>query len=310
MREIILHHYAESPFGEKIRLILGFKRLPYRSVPVPMMLPKPDVIALTGGNRRSPMLQIGSDIYCDTVLIADVLEQLQPEPTLYPREHAATARILAAWADQHWFAAGVGYAMQPEGFNSMFEKYSAEHRAAFIEDRKSFRKGAAPRMALHGATAVLRQTLDRFEAQLSDGRAFLLGSTATIADFSFYHPLWFIERATAVAAFLSGWPQVQQWMQRIAATGHGMHTSLSSEEAIEIARKGTVATLKSEAIKAPGPCAVNASVTVAPTDYGMDPVAGELVAEDTNEWIVKRTDPRAGTLHVHFPRTGYQINAV
>lgn len=309
MREIILHHYAESPFAEKIRLILGFKRLKYFSVDVPMMLPKPDVIALTGGNRRAPTMQIGSDIYCDTALMVDVLERLQPEPTLFPREHAATARILAAWADQHWFAAGVGYAMQPEGFNSMFAKYSAEHQAAFIEDRKAFRKGAAPRMPLHVATAILRQHLDRFEAQLSDGRAFLLGSAATIADFSFYHPLWFIERATAVAAFLAEWPRMREWMQRIAAIGHGMPTSLGSGEAIEIARKGTVATLRSEAIGAPGPCAISAKVTVAPTDYGMDPVAGELVAEYTNEWIVRRTDPRAGTLHVHFPRTGYQINA-
>lgn len=310
MREIILHHYAESPFAEKIRLILGFKRLPYRSVDVPMMLPKPDVIALTGGNRRAPTMQIGSDVYCDTALMADVLEQMQPEPALYPKEHAATARILAAWADQHWFAAGVGYAMQPEGFNSMFAKYSAEHRAAFVEDRKAFRKGAAPRMALHGATAVLKQYLDRFEAQLSDGRKFLLGPVATIADFSFYHPLWFIERATAVAAFLSGWPQVQQWMRRVAIIGHGMPTPLSSAEAIEIARNGATATLRSEASNAPGPCAVGASVTVAPTDYGMDPVAGELVAEYTNEWVVKRSDSRAGTVHVHFPRSGYQINAV
>jgi hypothetical protein len=43
------------------------------------------------------------------------------------------ARILAPWADQHWFAVGVGYAMQPEGYNSIFAKYFAEHRAAFIE---------------------------------------------------------------------------------------------------------------------------------------------------------------------------------
>ena len=85
MSDIILHHYEESPFAEKIRLILGFKRLSYRSVLVPMMLPKPDVIALTGGYRRAPMMQIGSDIYCDTALIAEVLERIQPEPPLYPQ---------------------------------------------------------------------------------------------------------------------------------------------------------------------------------------------------------------------------------
>ncbi len=118
MAEIILHHYPESPFAEKIRAILGFKRLSYRSVSIPMMLPKPDVIALTGGYRRTPILQIGSDIYCDTALIVDVLERIQPEPTLCPQAHIASAGILAAWADQYWFAAGVSFAMQPKGFNS------------------------------------------------------------------------------------------------------------------------------------------------------------------------------------------------
>jgi glutathione S-transferase len=306
MPEIILHHYAESPFAEKIRLILGFKRLSYRSVSVPMILPKPDVIPLTGGYRRAPIMQIGSDVYCDTALIADVLERIQPQPPLYPQAHAASARLLAAWADQHWFAAGVGYAMQPEGFNSMFAKYSAEHRAAFVEDRKAFRKGA-PRMALHVATAVLSRHLGEFERQLADGRAFLLGADATIADFSFYHPLWFIERATAVAEFLSGWPRVTQWMQRVAAIGHGTSTPLDSGEAIEIARQGECAAARTETNAAPGPCSVGTRVTVSPTDYGIDPVAGELAAEYTNEWVVKRSDPRAGIVHVHFPRAGYQI---
>lgn len=306
MPDIILHQYAESPFAEKIRLILGFKRLSYRSVSIPMMLPKPDVIPLTGGYRRTPVMQIGSDIYCDTALIADVLERIQPQPTLYPQAHAASARILAAWADQYWFASGVGFAMQPEGFANMFARYSAEHQAAFIEDRKAFRKGA-PRMALPAATAVLSRHLDHFEQQFSDGRTFLLGQDATIADFSFYHPLWFIQRATAVAGFLSAWPRVGQWMQRLAAIGHGTPQSLSSAEALEIARKGEFPKLGTEANKAPGPCPVGASVTVAPTDYGIDPVAGELVAEYVNEWVVKRSDPRAGTVHVHFPRAGYQI---
>ena len=107
MPEIILHHYPESPFAEKIRLILGFKSLSYRSVLIPIMLPKPDVIALTGGYRRTPILQLGSDIYCDTALIAEVLERIQPQPALYPEAHALAASVVAAWADQHWFAAGV-----------------------------------------------------------------------------------------------------------------------------------------------------------------------------------------------------------
>jgi glutathione S-transferase len=306
MSEIILHHYPGSPFAEKIRAILGFKGLAYRSVLIPMMLPKPDVIALTGGYRRTPILQIDSDIYCDTALIAEVVERIQPQPSLYPEAHAANARILAAWADQYWFAAGVGYAMQPEGFASMFQHYSAEQRAAFVEDRKAFRKGA-PRMALDVATALLMQHLGQLERQFSDDRRFLLGSAATIADFSFFHPLWFIERATAVNGILFAYPCVVQWMRRITAIGHGSPTPLSSTEAIAIALAGVPAPLRAEADKAPGRCPVGARVSVAPTDYGIDPVVGELIAEYKNEWVVKRTDQRAGTVYVHFPRTGYQI---
>ena len=49
--DLILHHYAGSPFSEKVRLVLGYKGLSWKSVSVPVILPKPDVVALTGGYR-------------------------------------------------------------------------------------------------------------------------------------------------------------------------------------------------------------------------------------------------------------------
>src|SRR5690349_7468285 len=97
-------------------------------------------------------------------------------------------------------------------------------------------------------------------------------------------------------------------MQRVDAIGHGASTPLSGADAIEIARTGRPAALRSEAGRAPGPYPVGARVTVAPTDTGIDPVAGELVAEYPNEWVLARDDPRAGRVHVHFPRAGYQIS--
>ena len=84
MSQLILHHYPTSPFAEKIRLIFGFKKLAWQSVIIPRIMPKPDLTALTGGYRRTPVLQIGADIYCDTALIADVLEKIAPAPSLYP----------------------------------------------------------------------------------------------------------------------------------------------------------------------------------------------------------------------------------
>src|SRR5881409_483923 len=98
MSELILHHYPTSPFAEKTRLMLGYKNLAWKSVIIPMIMPKPDVVALTGGYRKTPVLQIGADIYCDTALIADAIEALHPSPTLYHADVAAQARILAQWA--------------------------------------------------------------------------------------------------------------------------------------------------------------------------------------------------------------------
>ena len=56
MPELILHHYPMSPFAEKIRMVLGLKGLAWRSVHIPPIMPKPDVVALTGGYRKTPIL--------------------------------------------------------------------------------------------------------------------------------------------------------------------------------------------------------------------------------------------------------------
>lgn len=113
MAELILHHYNTSPFSEKVRLILGAKKLAWKSVLIPPVMPKPDVEVLTGGYRKTPFLQIGADIYCDSALIADVLEHLQPEATLYPEPEKGMSRILAQWADTTLFWAAMAWSMQP-----------------------------------------------------------------------------------------------------------------------------------------------------------------------------------------------------
>src|SRR6476620_8063863 len=132
MNDIILHHYASTPFSEKIRLILGFMEQPWKSVLVPPIMPKPDVLALTGGYRRTPVLQVGADIYCDTALICDVLEHVQPDPTLYPPHLKGVARIFAQWADDTLFWTAMTYNSQPRGAAQVFS--SPEAGQAFFAD--------------------------------------------------------------------------------------------------------------------------------------------------------------------------------
>ena len=84
MHELILHHYPTSPFAEKARLMLGFKQLSWRSVMIPPVMPKPDLTALTGGYRRTPVLQVGADIYCDSALIAYALPPMRASASSTP----------------------------------------------------------------------------------------------------------------------------------------------------------------------------------------------------------------------------------
>src|SRR6202451_4257142 len=162
MKQLILNHYPMSPFAEKIRLILGAKHLNWASVLIPSIMPKPDLVALTGGYRKTPVLQIGADIYCDTALIADVLEERAPSPTLYPSGVASASRILAQWADSTLFWTAVPFAMQPAGLAHMFAGLPPEAVKAFGEDRNVFRANL-PRMRSGDAVGAFGQYLQRLD---------------------------------------------------------------------------------------------------------------------------------------------------
>src|SRR5436190_4597169 len=99
MTDIILHHYDISPYSEKVRIGLGLKGLAWASVELPVIMPKPNLTALTGGYRLTPVLQIGADIYCDTRTIARRLERERPTPSLFPPGAAASNRGLAYWGE-------------------------------------------------------------------------------------------------------------------------------------------------------------------------------------------------------------------
>ncbi len=63
-----------------------------------MIMPKPDLMPLTGGYRKTPVLQIGADIYCDTRLIARELERRFPSPTLFPGGNRGLSLALTHWS--------------------------------------------------------------------------------------------------------------------------------------------------------------------------------------------------------------------
>ena len=310
MSELILHHYSTSLFAEKARLMLGFKGLSWRSVTIPSILPKPDLTALTGGYRKTPVLQIGADVYCDTALIARRLEQEKSSPTFYPEGQEFTVAGFAAWADSVMFMHAVSLVFQPASLAVRFAKVPPEAVKAFVADRAGlFSGGSAVRVSLELAQHQWPTLMGRLETQLQRNGDFLFG-VPSIADFAVAHPLWFLKQTPVTSPLADAYPTVLAWYQRVIGFGHGACSELSSVDALEIARNATPAVVSDEVFLDPNGFEAGQTVAVSAVDYGVDAVHGELVFSGAEEIILRREDERAGVVHVHFPRYGFQLKAL
>ena len=307
MTELILHHYTTSPFSEKLRLILGYKKLAWSSVIVPRIVPKPDVLALTGGYRKTPFLQVGADIYCDTLLICDVLEHLQPEPSIYPEPSKGLARTLAQWADSTLFWAAMAHNFSPKGAADMFANAPPEAGKMFSDDRRAMSVNMA-RLRPADATGAYKSYLRRLSDMLDDG-PYLLGEVPTVADFAAYHPLWFTRKRTpSMSGILQLTPAVLDWMDRMAGIGHGTMTKSDAATAIAQAAASTPHTLLTDStFQDEHGIPLGTRVTVSGESFGPEATEGTLIAATRTHYTLERSDPRAGTVHVHFPRIGYVL---
>lgn len=301
---MILHHYDLSPFAEKIRLAFGHKGIAWSSVEVPVWPPRPDTVPLTAGYRRVPVLQIGADVYCDTLRILAEIERRVPEPTLYPGGQRALATAVSFWADTTLFlsAATIATSIIGDGIPE-----------AFIQDRIAFMGRDFRRDASLKALPVERQRtavqMRLLAEMLADGRSYLLGEALSAADLSAYHVLWFVrQNGGAEAEAMLPFGPLRAWMERVAACGHGHRTPMEPGEALAIART-------SEPLPVAGIAADDPSGLVAGTlvdlraDDANDPVRGVLVAADATEIVLRHETERAGTVHVHLPRFGYGVVA-
>jgi glutathione S-transferase len=249
-------------------------------------------------------------VYCDTALICDVLEHLQPAPTLYPAQAKGLARVLAQWADSTLFWSSMAYNFQPKGAAAVFANAAPEAAQAFGADRAAMR-GGAPRQNPGDAAAAYKSYLRRL-ADMLDAQDYLLGEAPCIADFAAYHPLWFTRTQVPVLAdILSSTPAVLAWMDRLQAFGHGNIQTLSSGEAIALCAASTEGfALHDSRFQDEHGIPLGSQVTIAAESFGTETTQGELVGASRTRYTLKRQDERAGTVLVHFPRIGYALRKV
>ena len=300
MSQVILHQYDSSPFSEKVRICLGIKGLAWNATEQPVIMPKPDLVALTGGYRRIPVLQIGADIYCDSALIARELDRRFPAQALFPAGAAGLAVAVEQWCDKGLFQSAV---------MAIFGSLGDSVDPAFIQDREALSgqpfNVAAMRGLVPFALTQIKAHAALLAQQLADGREFLAGETPCLADAAGYYNFWFIRTfCPGLADRFDDLPGFDGWYDRVAAIGHGQRGMLSPAEALEIARNAEpeeIGTLPADAGLSGKP------VILAATDYGRDPIAGNFAGSTNFGLTVARNEPGLGQVNVHVPRLGYSV---
>lgn len=297
--EIILHHYDTSPFSEKVRLLFGIKGLSWRSVIQPVIMPKPDLIPLTGGYRRIPVMQIGADVYCDTQVILAEIERRHPEPRVVTGADWA----VNLWADRLWFQASVALI-----FAEMGERVPKE----FIEDREKLSGRPFDVSAMKAAAPFMRQQWRAYAGWMEEGLSggdFLGGAKPSLADVAAWMNVWWLGAAAPAVAdeMLAGLSRTQAWRDRLGAIGHGRRQEMAPSEALQAATAAAPADDGVCAVGDPTGLKKGDAAVIQADDYGRDPVEGVLVNLTNDRITLARECGELDVIHVHFPRAGYVL---
>lgn len=308
--EIILHNYPQSPVAEKVRVSLGIKGLSWRWVEIPRVPPKPLLVKLTGGYRRTPVMQIGADIYCDSQCIIRELERRYPDPTFFPTNDVGLIWCLSRWTDTVLFDLATKIVLGSVGKDLPADFAEDRGRLYFGPDWEAGIKAAGD--GLPHLVSQIRPPLHWLNEQLSDGRSFLLGDSPAAIDAQIYFVIWFLRgRWDGGPAFLSQFPALTKWEENVKAIGHGNHSPMTGEEAIARAAACTPFCIDRVDANDPQGLETGMQVSIVPdVDGGETPIEGVIKALDAETITLQRQQSELGEVCLHFPRAGYVVERV
>ncbi len=281
--------------------MLGIKGANWFSVETPMIMPKPDLVALTGGYRGTPVLQIGANVYIDNQRIATELEARIPQPSFCKDGEQSMLMAMISWSDA-FFRPGLHMVIALQS-KQWPEEFEADRRALFPEINFDTIEQELPY-----ARSQLRAHADLINEQLADGRDFLLGDKPTLADIHAFSVPWFT-RATMpeVNDLLKDFKLLPPWEERVAAIGEGTGQPMDAKDALKIALEANSPTQANVDPSDPQNLYEGQLVTVAPDDSLRGEVEGKVVIATANEIAVKHENTFVGEVIVHFPRIGYRV---
>ena len=293
---LILHQYEVSPFSEKVRVALGIKGLAWQACNQPSIMPKPEMVRLTGGFRRIPMLQVGADLYFDSLYIIEELDRRFPAKPALAASGIGVSTAAGRLIDGEMFMGVVGLLF---GGDWTFDEAFIKDRSELMGrpfDPKEF-ASAGPML-----TFQLRQHLDLFESQLADGRAFLMGDKPDAMDAALFCQTAFIRWGQGkTAAVVDQFPGVCAWEKRVAALGHGERgADVSDEDAIAIAKAASPAPIGKAS--SADDFSAGDKVRIKFHDANSAPLDGTLLSIDLRTLSLRPAASECGEINIHMPR--------
>ena len=302
MSKIIFHHYPQSPVAEKVRVAFGMKAIDWQSVIIPRLPPKPLLMPLTGGYRRTPVAQIGADIYGDSQNIFRMLDEAAPKNQLV----TPLSMAMASWMEATLFNLALRVILTHAMDGAPPE---------FIKDRGSlyFDKGwteAQMKAALPATTRQLQAGLSMLEAHCQEGQAFLLGDAPSQADANLHYLLWFIGgRWEGGPEFLSQFPKLMAIEEAVISLGQGQDEEISGEEALRIAKEASPQSPTGIHCAYHQGLAVGDKISIRQAGQTADPdIVGSLRYLDDTRISLDLNSEEVGDIALHLPVLGYVIS--
>ena len=306
MPDLILHHYWPSPFAHKIRLALGLSGVAWRSVEIPRVPPKPLLMPLTAGYRRTPVLQSGADVYCDTQNIVRALTAITDNHQLLPTDLSGKILAFTDWADGAVFNLAARVVL-----TSALDTAPPE----FIQDRGGLYFGPnwtpeGLRSQLPGVILQLAAHLDSIDSGLGAQGGFM-SNDLSYADVTIAYLAWFIRgRWDQGPEFLQQFANIERIEREVHEAVREVYEDLSAEDALKIASNSESQSPSGVTKQCGVTLRQGMQIAIKPQAETSDPpVVGRLRYLDRVRVSIDHHAPEVGDVVVHLPVAGYQIQS-
>ena len=208
MGQINLYQYPISPFTEKVRRVLTFKKLKWNPIDCHFE-DKTNLLEITKGAwTRVPVLEWDGEVVYNSVDIIKWLERKVPTPAVIPPAMYGLCEIIDNWADNTLFMP-ILFLTIPDLLDGIpDEKLKANREKLIGMSTAKMRENAATHRE---ALAVYCRMLDEQMA----GKDFVLGGGFTLADASLYHPFYFLSLIPNNFGLTDGYKNLRRWYERV-----------------------------------------------------------------------------------------------